>query len=965
MGELEVKLAGKSLADYTNTQLRLALGAVLYTNTADMWKRYLNQLGYSGDVPQMLQKYYVDNNVPSQFRNYINAGASIFNPQHLFLSGEQGYVYDLNDQFAEKTAYRRNLLTYTDEWTPFAATNSTKSVTSGVLFFTETAVNNIHELSNVFGIVSGTTYTYQVKAKADLRGCINLGNSGYMLAKFNLRTGVVNFTSGGNPWFSSITASISNAGDGYYQCTVTATCLSTQPAANWRIGLSNNDNESISGQPSYLGVVGYGVYLKDIQVELGSTATDYQRVTNWNTELLAAFPQTALYLDSAGTTAASVNGLVGLVLDKSKGLALGAELTTNGDFSNGLTGWTLNAAATGVATVVDGALVYATPHSDYAEVKQLNVCTIGKWYRVEYEVTTAGSGVSAVTIQCGRVSITSVSASTISTGRYSATVLATHPDGFSISVRTDATIGIDNISVKELSGNHAYQTTTGNKPVLRGTPVGGNMVTNGDFASDVSGWSAASGGAISWVSGKMRVTNGGAGRGTGEQAFTTVIGKVYRVRFSATAGTAPQAFCGVAQGSGPASVIVGVANSLGADFYFTAVGTTTYVWAQPSFTTAGVYIDVDNIEVVDVSAGSVQAPYALQFDGVDDFLQTASVDFATVTSDGLARRNLLTFPTAFDNAAWTFSAVGSVAVANQVAAPDGTLTADLLRENTSTGNHYNSQSPTVTNTAHTFSVYYKIASGTRKLALYHAGTNVGRQFDAAGVISAGVFNTPAGGFGVEAIGNGWYRAWITTTPAAGSGAWRLWLVTSADALSYTGDDASGFYVWGAQLEVGSTASAFQDIGTDKMTVCHGVRKLSDAARGMVVESGTGNQVGSFALQAPSSNGANNYGPVFGGSLLVSSNPTGFAAPITNVVAIADDISADNLVTRVNGVEVAAQTSDQGTGNFANYVVYFGRRAGTALPFNGLMFSAICVGKATSATELANIERWTNQRTGAY
>ena len=53
---------------------------------------------------------------------------------------------------------------------------------------------------------------------------------------------------------------------------------------------------------------------------------------------------TTLFQDSAGTTPMSAVGTVadqpvGLMLDKSKGLALGAELVTNGDFSNGTTGW--------------------------------------------------------------------------------------------------------------------------------------------------------------------------------------------------------------------------------------------------------------------------------------------------------------------------------------------------------------------------------------------------------------------------------------------------------------------------------------------------------------------------------------------------------------------------------------------------------------------------------------------------
>jgi len=164
-----------------------------------------------------------------------------------------------------------------------------------------------------------------------------------------------------------------------------------------------------------------------------------------------------------------------------------------------------------------------------------------------------------------------------------------------------------------------------------------------------------------------------------------------------------------------------------------------------------------------------------------------------------------------------------VAVADQTTAPDGLVTADLFREDTSTGNHYNSQSPSVTNVAHTFSVFYKLAAGTRKIALYHAGTNVGRQFDASGNNDAGAFNVPAGGYGVETYGNGWFRAWITTTPAAGTASWRMWLVTSANVLNYTGDGTSGFYVWGAQVEAGAVPSSY--IKTEGTTVTRNADSL--------------------------------------------------------------------------------------------------------------------------------------------
>jgi len=64
---------------------------------------------------------------------------------------------------------------------------------------------------------------------------------------------------------------------------------------------------------------------------------------------------TTMFTDAAGSTPVTTPGqTVALLLDKSKGLVLGSELVTNGDFSAGSTGWTLLGTATisgGVAII--------------------------------------------------------------------------------------------------------------------------------------------------------------------------------------------------------------------------------------------------------------------------------------------------------------------------------------------------------------------------------------------------------------------------------------------------------------------------------------------------------------------------------------------------------------------------------------------------------------------------------------
>lgn len=73
-----------------------------------------------------------------------------------------------------------------------------------------------------------------------------------------------------------------------------------------------------------------------------------------------------------------------------------------------------------------------------------------------------------------------------------------------------------------------------------------------------------------------------------------------------------------------------------------------------------------------------------------------------------------------------------------------------------------------------------------------------------------------------------------------------------------------------------------------------------------------------------------------------------------------DISAQDLkeVTfRVNAANtVYNSTPLAGTGNYGNYPLYIGRRAGTSLPFNGHIYSLIGIGRLTTDSETAIIEK---------
>lgn len=155
---------------------------------------------------------------------------------------------------------------------------------------------------------------------------------------------------------------------------------------------------------------------------------------------------------------------------------------------------------------------------------------------------------------------------------------------------------------------------------------------------------------------------------------------------------------------------------------------------------------------------------------------------------------------------------------------------------------------------------------------------------------------------------------------------------------------------------------------DKMFVCAGVRKLSDAARGVLAELSTdlGTNNGTFLFDAPAVNGSPNArfgskGTVFSQAAI----ETVLIAPTTIVLSGIGNIGGKVVNLRANSSTAVTSTSDQGTGNYGNYPLYIGARAGTSLWFNGRLHQLIVAGKQASASEIGQTEAFTNQKTGAY
>lgn len=186
------------------------------------------------------------------------------------------------------------------------------------------------------------------------------------------------------------------------------------------------------------------------------------------------------------------------------------------------------------------------------------------------------------------------------------------------------------------------------------------------------------------------------------------------------------------------------------------------------------------------------------------------------------RKNLLTYSEQFEDASWLkqFSSISQ----NSIAAPNETITADKLIEDSSTNIHRLSKQ--VSSTAgfiYTLSVYLKAAGrnfaqvryeNSGSTVLYAANVNL-----ITGEFTNGTFGSPARTITtVRSAGNGWWRVAITFESNNASISSIIYATAVQGTVTYAGDGTSGIYVWGAQLEQSPFATAYIPTTTAAVTV---------------------------------------------------------------------------------------------------------------------------------------------------
>ena len=161
-----------------------------------------------------------------------------------------------------------------------------------------------------------------------------------------------------------------------------------------------------------------------------------------------------------------------------------------------------------------------------------------------------------------------------------------------------------------------------------------------------------------------------------------------------------------------------------------------------------------------------------------------------------------------------------------------------------------------------------------------------------------------------------------------------------------------------------TASTMDLSATDKLTVFAGVQKLSDAGV-MIIETSAGagfTNPGSFFFST-SQNVIGDYAFYGGASGFSIVSGSAHIAPSSGVITLINSVSPASKKLRYNGTQEASSSSSQGTGNFGNYTLYVGARAGTSLWLNGAWTQQIIRGALTSDAQVAQAERFVANKTG--
>jgi len=326
--------------------------------------------------------------------------------------------------------------------------------------------------------------------------------------------------------------------------------------------------------------------------------------------------------------------------------------------------------------------------------------------------------------------------------------------------------------------------------------------------------------------------------------------------------------------------------------------------------------------------------------------------------------NLITHSEDFSNA--VFNAFRGVVNINVITSPKGDLTADeFIEDNTSNTHVLRYTSSTLTTAS--YSVFAKSKGGNRGLRL-NASTDIDYvDFDIDNGTKVQEVGNAIGS--IIDYGNGWFRCSVTVSSASGT-SWDIRLL-NAGTDNYLGDNTSGIYIWGAQLEQKSYATSY--IPTNGSTVTRNAETCTGSGDANTFNDSEGVLFGEVNFLSPSDTSlleindgsANNRVSIYSDSGVLSVNAfngasntlTSPSTDILNYNKVVISYKLNEVKMYVNGILIGTDNVFSGfSASLSNMETSL---SGGAIPFYGNVKQIQYFDTALTDTDLEELTSWTS------
>jgi len=317
------------------------------------------------------------------------------------------------------------------------------------------------------------------------------------------------------------------------------------------------------------------------------------------------------------------------------------------------------------------------------------------------------------------------------------------------------------------------------------TVFGSELVTNGTFDTDLTGWNTIVN--VTWSAnfGGSAFFDSSVAESQCRQTLSYQVGKTYEVSWEVKENNGCDFFRIYIN-----NAYTNITNPYvgGHSLRFTHTVGSIFILRNGKI---GSDITIDNVSVKEITQGS-------------DFDFTRATTGTRINEDGYIEDvpyNFIPYSQDIDNSDW--DKVGITVSANEIIAPDNSLTGDKINENAGGTYHNVNHDDGVTNgTTYTASAYFKAAERTTACIYENLGIGGGSYPLSSFNLSNGTVDSQDSNHiaKISSAGSGWYRCSITFT----ANATRTGSIYYApnNQLTYTGVLNSGVFMWGAQFVKG-------------------------------------------------------------------------------------------------------------------------------------------------------------------